>query len=57
VERRFSADRIQVGVVLCGLAELLRHLNGVPEVIERGEVVAAAGGLTATPSWAVSASS
>jgi len=35
LERGFVADRIEVGVVLCGIAELLRHLDGVPEVIER----------------------
>ena len=35
LERGFVADRIEVRVVLCGIAELLRHLDGVPEVIER----------------------
>ena len=35
LERGVVADRIEVGVVLCGIAELLRHLDGVPEVIER----------------------
>src|SRR6266571_1651486 len=35
LERGFVADRIQVGVVLCGIAKLRRHLDGVPEVIER----------------------
>src|SRR5215831_15534996 len=34
-ERGFVADRIQVGVVLRGIAKLLRHLDRVPEVIER----------------------
>src|SRR5215467_6873449 len=34
-ERGFVTDRIQVGVVLRGIAKLLRHLDGVPEVIER----------------------
>src|SRR6266496_3030786 len=33
LERGFVADRIEVG--LRGIAELLRHLDGVPEVIER----------------------
>jgi len=35
LERGFVADRIQVGVGLCRSAELLGHLDGVPEVIER----------------------
>ena len=35
LERGFVADRIQVRVGLCGSAKLLRHLDGVPEVIER----------------------
>jgi len=35
LERGLLADRVQVGVVLRGTAKLLRHLDGVPEVIER----------------------
>src|SRR6266704_477990 len=35
LERGFVADGIQVGVVLCGIAKLRRHLDAVPEVIER----------------------
>src|SRR5262249_60583030 len=35
LERGFVADWIQVGVVLCGIAKLRRHLDGLPEVIER----------------------
>src|SRR4029453_14002510 len=46
LEPGFVADRIQVGVVPCGIAKLLRHLDGVPNVIERvtrpaGEALAA----------------
>src|SRR6266545_5536423 len=45
-EGGFVADRIQVGVGLRGMAKLLRHLDGVPEVIQRvagtaGEALAA----------------
>ena len=35
LERGLVADWIQIGVVLCGIAKLLRHLDGAPEVIER----------------------
>src|SRR5215475_7601016 len=35
LEGGLAADWIQVGVVLGGITKLLRHLDGVPEVIER----------------------
>ena len=35
LERGVVADRIEVGVVLCGIAKLLRHLDRAAEVIER----------------------
>ncbi len=46
LERRFVADLIQVRIVRRGIAKLLRHLDRVPEVIERvslpaGETLAA----------------
>src|SRR5215469_1852544 len=42
LERGFVADRIQVGVVLCVVEKLLRHLDRVHEVIERVTSPAAA---------------